>query len=46
MYLLVVICYKRGIRNLARYVGALIDDIIGLKGGQLSTNCLWTLQRP
>ena len=47
VYILVVISSRRGTRNLARlYVGVLIADIIGLKGGQLSTNCLWTLQRP
>ena len=47
VYILVVIGYRRGNRNLARlYVGVLIPDIIGLKGGQLLTNCLWTLQRP
>ena len=47
VYILVVIDSRRGTRNLARlYVGVLIADIIGLKGGQLSTNYLWTLQRP
>ena len=47
VYILVVISSRRGTRNLDRlYVGVLIADIIGLKGGQLSTNCLWTLQRP
>ena len=38
-YILVVIASRRGTRNLARlYVSVLIADIIGLKGGQLSTN--------
>ena len=47
VYILVVIGSRRGTRNVASlYVGVLIADIIGLKGGQLSTNCLWTLQRP
>ena len=47
VYILAVIGSRRGTKNLARlYVGVLIADIIGLKGGQLSTNCLWTLQRP
>ena len=46
VYILVVIGSRRGTRNLARlYVGVLIADIMGLKSGQLSTNCLWTLQR-
>ena len=41
VYILVVIGPSSGTRNLARlYVGVLIADIIGLKGGQLSTNCL------
>ena len=47
--ILVVIGSRRGTRNLARlYVGVLIlgAEILGLKGRQLSTNCLWTLQRP
>ena len=47
VYILVVIDSRRGTRNLASlYVGVLIADVIGLKGGQLSTNCLQTLQRP
>ena len=47
VYILVVIGSGRGNRNLARlYVGLLIARIIGLKGGELPTNCLWTLQRP
>ena len=47
VYILVVIGSRRETRNLAGlYVGVLIADMIGLKGGQLSTNCLWTLQRP
>ena len=47
VYILVVIGSRRGTRNLAiLYVGVLIVDVIGLKDGQLSTNCLWTLQRP
>ena len=47
VYIWVVIGCRRGTRNFARlFVGILIADIIGLKGGQLSANCLWTLQRP
>ena len=47
VYILVVIGCRRETSNLARlYVDVLIADIIGLKGGQLSTNCFWTLQRP
>ena len=44
-YILVVIGSRRGTRNLATlYVGVLIAEITGLKGGMLSNNCLWTLQ--
>ena len=46
-YILAVIGSRRGTRNLFKlYVGVLIADVIGLKGRQLSTNCLWTLERP
>ena len=45
--MLVVISSRIGTITLARLcVGVLIADIIGLEGGQLSTICLWTLQRP
>ena len=41
VYIMVVIDSRRGTGNLARlYIGVLIADVIGLKGGQLSTNCL------
>ena len=44
--ILVAIDSWNGTRNLSRlYVGVLISDIISLKRGQLSTNCLWNLQR-
>ena len=47
VYMLLVIGSRRGTTNLATlYVGVLIADIIDLKSGQLSTNCLWPLQRP
>ena len=47
VYILVVIGSRRGTSNLGSlYVCVLVADITGLKGGQLSTNCLWTLQRP
>ena len=38
--------HRRVTGSLARlYAGVLIVDIIGLKGGQLSSNCFLTLQR-
>ena len=47
MYILVAIGSTSGSSNLARlYVGVLTADIIGLRVGQLSINCLWVLQRP
>ena len=47
VYILAVMGYRRGTKNLARLnVSVLIADKIGLKGKQLSTNCLCTLQRP
>ena len=45
VYILVIIGSKSETRSLARlYEGVLTTGIIGLKGGQLSTDRLWTLQ--
>lgn len=47
VYTFVVIDTGRGATILARlYVGVLIADITGLKGGQFWSKCLWTLKRP
>ena len=47
VYTLALISSKRETRNLARLcVGLLTADMVGLKGGLLSTKWLCTLQRP